>query len=339
MFNIKPLIRPNIASLKPYISEKSEYGENCVLLDANENPFGNGTENRYPDPYQSQLRKAVAERNNLNENQILFGNGSDELIDMLMRVFCEPQKDSILVCPPTFGMYEVIATVNDVTTKKISLRKNYQVDTQSIIESQAKILFLPCPNSPTGNVFNAQDLESIVCQFNGLVVLDEAYIDFAERESWVNRLKDFPNLVVLQTFSKYWALAGCRIGMIFASPEIIEVMRKIKMPYNLNTLSAEKAFTALKNESIIRRNADLLVAEREWLRKELSTVCFVRRVFPSQSNFLWINIPQAKKIKKFLKESGIIVRGYSEYTDFLRISVGLPTENKTLINALKNYKS
>lgn len=339
MFNLETLIRPNINSLKPYVSARSQYIGESLLLDANENPFGDGQENRYPDPYQSELRKALAIRNKLKEDQILFGNGSDELIDMLIRVFCEPKEDSILTCPPTFGMYEVAATVNDVQPQSIVLKENYQLDVGAIVKSSAKILFLPSPNSPTANIFPVNNLEDILRQFKGLVVIDEAYVDFADSPSWTSRLRDFPNLIVLQTFSKYWALAGCRIGMVFASPEIIRVMSKIKMPYNLNNLSAKKALESLKNEASIRENADVLILEREKLKRALSTFNFVKKIFPSQTNFLWLKVEEASDMRDFLKKSQIIIRGYSQYPDFLRISVGSPTENQQLINTLKTYQS
>lgn len=337
MFNVQNLIRPNIAALEPYVSARSQYMGDSLLLDANENPFGDGIDNRYPDPYQSELRSALAQRNNVNEKQILFGNGSDELIDILIRIFCEPKKDTILICPPTFGMYEVSATINDVETESIALQGNYQLNVAAIIQSSAHILFLPSPNSPTGNVFPENDLAVVLNQFTGLVVLDEAYVDFADTRSWIHRLHDFPNLIVLQTFSKYWALAGCRIGMIFASPEIIEVMSKVKMPYNLSNLSAKKALIALKNESSLRKNADTLISERETLKQALSSFNFVQKVFPTQANFLWLKVQSARKIRAFLHQNGIIIRGYKQYPDFLRISVGLPSENQRLIRTLTNY--
>ncbi len=339
MFNLSSLIRPNIAALKPYVSARSQYVGDSILMDANENPFGDGRVNRYPDPYQSDLRKALAERNYVYENQVLLGNGSDELIDMLMRVFCVPGKDSILICPPTFGMYEVVASVNDVSTESIPLTKTYQLDVALILKSSAKILFLPCPNSPTGNVFNPQDIEIILSEFKGLVVLDEAYVDFSESESWLNSLNKFENLVVLQTFSKYWALAGCRIGMVFASSLIIEVMSKIKMPYNLNNLSSKKALEAIENESLVRANADIIISERKILQEALSRFSFVKKVFSTQTNFLWLEVRGASKLQLFFRESGIIIRGYDAYPDFLRISVGSSVENKMLLALLKNYQS
>ena len=338
MLNPKKFIRPNIAALEPYQSARSAYITNAIRLDANENPFGDGKSNRYPDPYQSALRQAVAQRMALREDQIVFGNGSDELIDLLIRVTCEPLQDRVLICPPTFGMYEFSATINNVAIEKIDLLADYQLNVAEIIKSSAQILFLPFPSSPTGNLFSIRDLEAILNQFQGLVVLDEAYIDFAAASSWSGRLAEFPRAIVLQTFSKYWGLAGCRIGMAFAGVEIIQALEKTKMPYNLNQFSAEKALEALQNEKTIRANAEALLGEREKLKTKLQALSFVAQVFSSQTNFLWVQSPAAKQIYLFLKEAGILVRWYGATPDFLRISVGSSAENQKLIDCLKNYQ-
>ena len=311
---------------------------NAIRLDANENPFGDGKSNRYPDPYQWSLRQAVAQRSALREDQIVFGNGSDELIDLLIRVTCEPQQDRILICPPTFGLYEFAATISNVATEKIDLLADYQLNVAEIIKSSAQILFLPVPNSPTGNLFSTRDLETILCQFKGLVVLDEAYIDFAGTPSWTARLVEFPRLIVLQTFSKYWGLAGLRIGVGFAGFEIIQVLEKTKMPYNLNQFSAEKALEALQNEKIIRANAEALLRERDKLKVKLQVFSFIAKVFPSQTNFLWVQTLAAKQLYLFLKKAEILVRWYGATPDFLRISVGSSAENQKLIDCLKNYQ-
>ena len=280
MFSLKQQIRPIIAALQAYSSARDEYLGDCILLDANENPYGNGSDNRYPDPNQSELTNALAKRNNIQSQQIIFGNGSDELIDILIRVFCEPKIDSILICPPTFGMYQVAASISDVAVEKISLDESYQLNVSSIVKSSAKILFLPNPNSPTGNIFNTADIRSILNGFDGLVVLDEAYVDYSETKSWSESLSEFNNLVILQTFSKYWGLAGCRIGMMYASTEIIDVMRKIKPPYNLNSLSAQKALLALENEPDIKTKANIIISERIELAKKLSELSFVTQAYP-----------------------------------------------------------
>ncbi len=337
MFSLKDKIRPNIAALKPYSSARDEYMGDCVLLDANENPFGNGIDNRYPDPNQSKLTNALAKRNGILSEQIILGNGSDELIDMLIRVFCEPRKDAILICPPTFGMYQVSAAINDVKVEKILLDKQYQLNVPEIVNSTAKIVFLPNPNSPTGNIFNAIDIKTILNNFNGLVVLDEAYIDFSDSSSWCEYLNEFSNLVILQTFSKYWALAGCRIGMTYASTEIIKVMLKVKTPYNLNNSSAQKALSALANEEKIRTNAELIISERIKLAENLEQLSFITQVYPSQTNFLWIETAEASGIFSALKEAGIIIRKYENKPNFLRITIGNPKENEQLLAILRAY--
>jgi len=307
------------------------------MLDANENPYGDGIRNCYPDPFQSELREKLAQRNSLNSDRILFGNGSDELIDMLIRVFCEPGKDSIIICPPTFGFYEVAAQINNVEVKRVPLTPKYELDVPEILKAKSKILFLPNPNAPTGNLFRKEDLENILNNFKGLVVLDEAYVDFSSQKSWTARLNEFSNLVVLQTFSKYWGLAGCRIGMVFASPEIINTLSKIKPPYNLNNLSAREAFEVLQREKDVEKNAQIILLERGKLQTELQKFSFIKKVYPSETNFLWIQSPQAKRICEFLKQTGILVRGFSDQPNFFRISIGLPADNKKLIKTLELF--
>jgi len=338
MFSLKKLIRPNIAALQAYSSARNEYIGDCILLDANENPYGDNNDNRYPDPNQSELADVLAKRNGIQSQQIIFGNGSDELIDMLIRVFCEPQSDSILICPPTFGMYQVAASISNVAVDKIPLDKNYQLDVASIVSNQAKILFLPNPNSPTGNTFQADDIRSILINFNGLVVLDEAYVEFSEDKSWCSNLCEFTNLVILQTFSKYWALAGCRIGMMYASNEIIRVMKKIKPPYNLNNLSTQKALLAVINESDIKTNANIIISERNTIAESLKQLSFITRVYPSQANFLWVETTETKGLFVALKEAGIMIRIFNEMPNFMRISIGKPKENKQLLAVFRAYK-
>jgi len=338
MFNLQKLVRENIVKLKPYVSGKNDYAENIIFLNANENPFGDGCENRYPDPHQFKLRESLSKRNNIDVSQIMLGNGSDELIDIIIRIFCEPKKDSILICPPTFGMYEISANINDIFVEKIPLNNDYQLDTSSIINSNAKIIFLPSPNSPTGNKFEVSALKTILKNFKGLVVIDEAYVDFSREKSWISELSSFPNLIILQTFSKYWSLAGCRIGMVFSSAEIIGFMKKIKMPYNVNSLSTKKALKAIENEDEIQKNSQIIITERNSLIKSLSNFSFIEKIFPTETNFIWVKTFEAKKIELFLREKGIIIRSYSDYPDFLRISVGSLIENKKLLNSLEKYK-
>ncbi len=334
MKNIRSLVRPNIQKLKPYISARSLCQEKgLILLDANENPYGDGFRNRYPDPLQETLRKKIADLYSLDLKNVLFGNGSDELIDLLIRVFCEPTADSITICPPTFGFYTVAAEINDVATMKIPLSAEFKLDVQSILKTESKILFLPNPNAPTGNVFQKEALEKILKNFKGIVALDEAYVDFSKSPSWVSRLEEFPNLVVLQTFSKYWGLAGCRIGMVFASQEIINTLIKIKAPYNLNNLSAQEALSALERVESIEKNAQVICSEREKLRKQLQMFPFFQNVYPSEANFLWIECQKSWEVCDFLKQVGISVRKYTDEPNFLRISIGLPIENQELITA------
>ena len=338
MFILKDQIRPNITALKPYTSARDEYSGDCILLDANENPYGNGDDNRYPDPNQSELTDALAKRNNILNKQIIFGNGSDELIDMLIRVFCEPKKDSILICPPTFGMYQVAAAINDVDIEKIPLDEQNQLNVTEIVNSKAKILFLPSPNSPTGNIFSADGIRFILNNFSGLVVLDEAYVDFSDSTSWCDKLDEFSNLVILQTFSKYWALAGCRIGMMYASIEIIRIMLKVKAPYNLNNLSSQKALSALDNEEQIRTNADLIISERNKLAESLILQSIVTHIHPSQTNFLWIETTDASGLFNALKQAGIIIRKYKNKPNFIRITIGKPKENDQLLALFRAYQ-
>lgn len=334
--NITTLIRPNIQALVPYKSARSQYcGQSSILLDANENPFGDGHTNRYPDPYQSELRACVAQRAQCEPENVLLGNGSDELIDLLMRVFCVPNQDAIVICPPTFGMYHVAAQINAIETIKVPLTKDYQIDAQNVGKQSAKILFLPNPNAPTGNLFAPQDIETILESFSGIVVIDEAYIDFAQTPSWSQKIQQYPHLVVLQTFSKYWGLAGCRVGMMFANAQIINAVSKIKAPYNVNVLSAQKALQAMKNEPTIKANAQILIQERARVAQSLQEYAFIKNVSASQTNYLWVEAPKAQNIAKELKKQNIIIRTYTSDPNFMRISIGTPDQNTLLLDALK----
>ena len=339
MKNIQSLIRPNIQILKPYVSARVLcQGKDLILMDANENPYGDGIRNRYPDPFQNDLRKKLADMYSLNFEQILLGNGSDELIDMLIRVFCEPGLETITICPPTFGLYQVSAQINNVGVEEVSLNEEFELDVKNILKTNSKILFLPNPNAPTGNLFKKECLENILESFPGVVMLDETYMDFSDQPSWVSRLSEFPNLVVLQTFSKYWGLAGYRIGMLFASEEIVKALSKIKAPYNLNNLSAQEALLALGNTEEIERNAQIICQERELLREEIQPLSFIQKVYPSETNFLWIQSEEAWNICEFLKQEGLLVRKYLNEPNFFRVSVGLPEENLKFITILKNFQ-
>jgi histidinol-phosphate aminotransferase len=343
MKTLEQLIRPSILKLTPYSSARNEFtGEASVFLNANENPY-NAPYNRYPDPYQTELKTQVARLKGVNTNQIFFGNGSDEPIDLLFRAFCEPQIDNAILIDPTYGMYQVAADINNVLVKKVALTQTFSLNTQDLLaaaDENSKLLFLCSPNNPTGNCFNSDDLEHLIRNFNGIVVLDEAYIDFAPERSFLPRLNDFPNLVILQTFSKAWGMAGIRLGMAFASEEIIRVLNKIKYPYNINNLTQQKAIELLKNSEQKNKWVALLLTERAKLENILSHFSWVKKVFPSDSNFLLIKVDDAKAVYLSLVAQKIIVRDRSSVSlcsGCLRITIGTPEENQQLINALNNY--
>ncbi len=338
MFDVNKLVRPNIAVLKPYESARSQMkGDDYVFLDANENPLVDPRFSRYPDPMQDKIRVKLAERAGIKKEQVLLGNGSDELIDLIIRTFCEPKTDSIIVCPPTFGMYEVSGQIQDIEVKKIQLKPDYQLDLENILKTPAKIIFLPNPGAPVANLLDPEVLESLLRDFSGLVVIDEAYVDFAESESWVKSLSEFPNLIVLQTFSKYWGLAGARVGMMYASEAIVELVSRLKSPYNVNNLSAEKALEVLVNESQAQKNAAVLIAERSILAQFFTEQNFVKRVCESHTNYLWVELNSAEvvlEIYERLKAKKIIIRKYSDFPEFLRVSVGNSKENNLLMTIL-----
>jgi histidinol-phosphate aminotransferase len=337
---IDKLLRENIKNLKPYSSARSEFtGEAQLFLDANENPF-NQPFNRYPDPLQRNLKEKIAELKNQTENSIFLGNGSDEPIDLLIRAFCEPGKDNIVTIEPTYGMYQVSADVNNVEIKKISLDNNFQLDPEKLLNatnSNTKLIFLCSPNNPSGNSLYKNDLINIISKFNGLVILDEAYIDFAKKKSLLPELQNHKNLVILQTFSKAWGMAGIRLGMAFADSSIINILNKIKYPYNLNILTQQKAIELLKNYSEVEKWVELLISEREKIAGLLKNFPFVEKVYPSDANFLLIKMYDAKGIYNYLVENKIIVRDRSKVhlcDNSLRITIGSPTENEILLNAL-----
>lgn len=343
MKTLEQLLRPSILKLTPYSSARNEFtGEASVFLDANENPY-NAPYNRYPDPYQNELKVQVAQLKGVNTNQIFFGNGSDEPIDLLFRAFCEPQIDNAILIDPTYGMYQVAADINNVLVKKVALTQTFSLNTKDLLaaaDENSKLLFLCSPNNPTGNCFNSDDLEHLIRNFNGIVVLDEAYIDFAPERSFLSRLNEFTNLVILQTFSKAWGMAGIRLGMAFASEAIIRVLNKIKYPYNINNLTQQKAIELLKNSEQKDKWVALLLSERTKLENILSHFPWVKKVFPSDSNFLLIKVDDAKAVYLSLVAQKIIVRDRSSVSlcsGCLRITIGTPEENQQLINALNNY--
>ncbi len=337
--NIERLIRNNIKGLYPYSSARHEFaGAASVFLDANENPFDTGY-NRYPDPLQCKLKEKIAGMKKILAANIFLGNGSDEAIDLLIRIFCEPGLDRIMVCPPTYGIYETAAAINDVRIIKIPLDVNFQLDTEAIknaADDFIKLLFICSPNNPTGNSVKRSDLEIILKNFKGIVIIDEAYIDYSRQTSFINDLPTFPNLVVLQTLSKAWGLAGLRLGMAFASAEIINYLNKIKYPYNINAATQKLVVDALDNEHSINAWTKQIIGQRKWLREHLAALPFVIKVYPSDANFLFVRTDNADIIHSHLLSKGIIVR---KREGCLRITVGTPTENDKLIKELKNLNA
>ena len=343
--NINNLIRDNIRAIKPYSSARDDFKDvstnDMVFLDANENPFENGV-NRYPDPLQKNLKKIVSKIKKIGEESIFIGNGSDEVLDLIVRAFCEPNKDNIITLPPTYGMYGVIAEINAVENRKVLLNNDFQPEVKNILEqidSNTKILFLCSPNNPTGNSFEASIVEELVQNFEGLVIIDEAYIDFSNEQSWLSRLEMFPNLIIVQTLSKAYALAGIRIGLCYASKEIITVLNSIKPPYNVNELSQQKAISRLHQIEGVESEISELISERKRLKKELeSGVSFIEKIYPSDSNFLLVKVDDATTRYNQLISYGMVVRNRSLEplcNNCLRISVGVSEENQRLIIALK----
>ncbi len=344
--NITELIRPAIRNIRPYSSARDEFdaeNHSMIFLDANENPFQNGL-NRYPDPGQRRLKERLAELRSLKEDQILMGNGSDEVLDLIVKLFCEPGKDAIMVLPPTYGMYEVIANVNVVDVERVPLDMKFQPDVEAILEAateQVKIIFLCSPNNPSGNTMNADGIEKLLNGFNGIVVIDEAYIEFSRSESWLKKLKTYPNLIVTQTFSKAFGMAGIRLGMCYADEEIIRIMSGIKFPYNVNQATQEKALDVLGNMKIIESQVQTILGERDLLIDELSQISFITKVFPSDANFLLVRTDDADLRYSQLIENGIVVRnrnGLANCENCLRITIGTPKENTILIQTLKSLE-
>jgi histidinol-phosphate aminotransferase len=346
-FDIKKIIRPNIETLKAYSSAKDEYtGEANVLLDANENSLGSPLTkwyNRYPDPYQKKVKEKLAFIKQINPEQILLGNGSDECIDILYRTFCEPGKDNIIICPPTYPMYEVGANINNIEIKSAPLLPNFQLNVahiEQLVNERTKIIWICSPNNPTGNSIDRIDIETILNHFNGLVVIDEAYINFSKQKSFAQSLIDYPNLIVLQTLSKAWGLAGLRLGMCFASEAIIKYMNKVKPPYNINIVTQELVLTALEEVGQVNDMIQHLVAMRIALAEVIANMPQVQEVYPSDTNFLLVKIPNASQLYKYLLTQGIVVRDRSSLencSDSLRITIGTEQENTQLVDAMAKW--
>ena len=315
-----------------------------IFLDANENPFENGV-NRYPDPNQNNVKQLLSEIKGIDTRNLLLGNGSDEVLDLIFRAFCEPHKDNIITLPPTYGMYSVLANVNAVENKKVLLNKDFQPQVKQIIgavDKNSKILFLCSPNNPTGNSFSEAIIRELLLKFKGLVVLDEAYIDFSAKESWLKNLDKYPNLVIIQTLSKAYGLAGIRLGACYASREIIAVLNTIKPPYNVNELTQQRAIKRLQEMDVIQNEVAQLVSERKRLHQELECcVCYIEKVYPSDGNFLLIKVDDATKRYNQLLKAGVVVRNRTTEAlceNCLRISVGICEENQILLNALKSIQ-
>jgi len=344
-FNIDNLVRENIKKMTAYSSARHEFtGPASIFLDANENPFGSPLPenyNRYPDPLQLRLKEKISGIKGVPVQNIFLGNGSDEAIDLLFRIFCEPGRDNVIIFPPTYGMYEVCAEMNDISVKKVPLLPDFQLNLEAIeaaIDPHTKLIFICSPNNPTGNSINREDVEVILNNFDGLVIIDEAYINYARQKTFITELTEYPNLVILQTLSKAWGLAGLRLGMAFAGEPVINYFNKVKYPYNINTATQQLAMEALGNISSVNNWTRTTVEQKEWLKEELLKFPFTVNVYPSDANFLLVKMKAARDIYDYLSGKGIIVRDRSRVVlcdDCLRITIGTPDENKQLIEALK----
>lgn len=339
---LSKLVRPNILKLKPYSSARDEFkGEASVYLDANENPL-NAPYNRYPDPLQRALKQIVAQQKGVETDQLFFGNGSDEPIDLVFRIFCEPGVDNVVAIDPTYGMYEVSAEINNVSYRKVGLRSDFSLDAQALldaVDANTKVIFLCSPNNPTGNALDPNAIRMILNVFPGIVVLDEAYIDFSAQPGFLSQLNDFPRLIILQTFSKAWGLAAVRLGMAFAQVDIIRLFNKVKYPYNINVLTQEFVANELKNPNRTREWVAYLLEQRNHLTNGLKKLPLVKYIHPTDANFVLVHVEQATEVYKKLVDQGVIVRNRSHIhlcMDCLRITVGTQEENDALLDALKN---
>jgi len=342
--DIDKLLRENIRSLQPYSSARDEFkGEASVYLDANENPY-NAPYNRYPDPLQWEVKELLSKIKHVPAENIFLGNGSDEPIDLLYRAFCEPRIDNVVAIEPTYGMYKVCASINDVEYRKVLLDGNFQFTAESLLAATnlyTKIIWLCSPNNPTGNSLNRNEIIKLLTSFEGIVVLDEAYIDFASEGSFSEFLSQYPNLVILQTFSKAWGSAAIRLGMAFASTGIISVLNKIKYPYNVNILTQKQAITALKNVAEVKAWVKTLLDERTILIQALEKLPLVQHIYPSDANFVLVKVPDANALYHYLVDKSIIVRNRSSVSlcmGCIRITVGTPEENRILLKELTQFQ-
>ena len=343
-FDINNLIRENVKLMKPYSSARDEFEDfdtaDMIFLDANENPFQNGV-NRYPDPQQSNLKSVLATQNKVSKKQILLGNGSDEVLDLIFRAFCEPKVDNVITLPPTYGMYGVLANLNNIENREVLLSSDFQPKVEQILEvvdACSKILILCSPNNPSGNSFSDDAVVKLLESFKGLVVIDEAYIDFSEKESWLNRLSDYPNLIITQTLSKAYGLAGIRLGICYGSEEIIAVLNKIKPPYNVNELTQQRALERLSEPEKIKGEISSIIEQRVKLLEVLVDVNFVEKIYPTEANFILIKVDDANKRYDELIAKGIVIRNRTTQAlceNTLRLTIGTEEENKKLIEVLK----
>jgi histidinol-phosphate aminotransferase len=342
--DIDNIVRENVKNMKPYSSARDEFEnftQEMIYLDANENPFSNGF-NRYPDPQQKDLKAEIAALKDVYTENILLGNGSDEVLDLVFRAFCEPNKDNVITLPPTYGMYGVLANINAIENREVLLTNDFQPNVDTIlnaVDKNTKIIFLCSPNNPTGNSFSDESVLKILNNFNGLVIIDEAYIDFSKNRSWLSELNDFPNLIITQTLSKAYAMAGLRIGILYASKSILDILNKIKPPYNINISSQENAIRKLL-QGTLKPQLKKIVSERKKLMEALLKITFVEKIYPSDANFLLIKVDDANKRYQQFLDNGIVIRNRSNQPlceNCLRITIGTKEENLNLIETIKSF--
>lgn len=341
--NVQQLVRKNILNLAPYSSARDEYeGTEGIFLDANENPFG--TYNRYPDPQQNKLKARLAEIKNVNASQIFLGNGSDEVIDLAFRIFCEPNKDKALTFTPTYGMYEVSANINSVELIKVPLSTAFQIDRKSVqpyfSDENLKLIFICSPNNPSGNLIQSEDIEFILENFNGIVIIDEAYVDFCPEATFASKLAKYPNLIISQTLSKAWGLAGLRLGIALMNEEVLRFYNKVKAPYNISSVNQQVALEILSKTAEFQENVETILTEKAKLIQELQMIKIVKKIFPSDANFLLVEVENANEVYSQLIEKQIIIRNRNSVIEnCVRITIGTADENRKLINALKTLSN
>lgn len=344
-FNINNLVRENIKNITPYSSARDEYKDvsidEMVFLDANENPFENGV-NRYPDPQQNIVKDLLSKIKNIDKKNILLGNGSDEVLDLIFRAFCEPKQDNVITLPPTYGMYSVLANINNIENRKILLTQDFQPKVDEIltkVNANSKILFLCSPNNPSGNSFSSDKVTELLQKFNGIVVIDEAYIDFSDEKSWLEKLKDYPNLIITQTLSKAYGLAGIRLGVCYASESIIAILNNIKPPYNVNELTQQQAIERLQKVDEVQEEILKIKAQRNQLITRLKEINFIKEIYPTDCNFVLVKVDDATKRYNQLVAKGIVVRNRTTQPlceNTLRFTIGTKDENEKLIKVLKD---